>query len=72
MDRIKVQCTRCRMPFREKVSNLREGYQRQCPNCNRMITFDNDSQDVGVRRAMTEARRIRNGYVPPTPVETER
>jgi hypothetical protein len=28
-----------------------------------MITFTVDSQDTGIRRAMTEARRITNGVV---------
>ena len=69
-DRVKILCTRCRTPFREKVSNMRDGFQAQCPNCYRMIIFDSDSQDQGVRRAMTEARRIRNGYVPPQAIES--
>ena len=59
--KIKVQCTRCRLPFRERANQIKEGYQAQCPNCSRLITFSIDSADVGVRRAMTEARRIRYG-----------
>ncbi|QDL98481.1 hypothetical protein FLL57_14730 [Rhodopseudomonas palustris] len=60
-DKVRVLCSRCRMPFREKVKNMREGFQTQCPNCGRLITFSSDSADLGVQRAMTEARRIRNG-----------
>ena len=71
-DKIKVHCTKCSNPFREKLSNLREGYQAQCPNCYRLITFDNASQDRGVQRAMRDARRMRNGYVAPQPDEPQR
>ncbi|MFL9499445.1 hypothetical protein [Rhodopseudomonas palustris] len=60
-DKVRVLCGRCRVPFREKIKNMREGFQTQCPNCNRLITFSSDSADLGVQRAMTEARRIRNG-----------
>lgn len=60
-DKVRVLCSRCRVPFREKIKNMREGFQTQCPNCNRLITFSSDSADLGVQRAMTEARRIRNG-----------
>ena len=49
VDRIKVQCTKCKNSFRERVRNLRSGYQAQCPNCSRMITFDEGSDDLGVR-----------------------
>ncbi len=62
-DKIKIQCSRCRMTSRETVAKLREGHQMQCPNCARLITFSADSDDLHVRRAMKEARRIRNGLV---------
>ena len=67
VDRIKVSCTKCRNSFRERVRNLRSGYQVQCPHCFRMITFDESSDDLGVRRALTAARRIRTGFVAETP-----
>lgn len=72
VDRIKVSCTRCRNSFRERVHNLRSGYQVQCPHCSRMITFDENSDDLGVRRALTAARRIRTGFVAETPEPTSR
>ncbi len=62
-DKIKVLCSRCKASFRERVAKLRDGYQAQCPNCYRLIQFDTGSDDAYVRRAMTEARRIRNGFV---------
>lgn len=62
-DKIHVLCTKCRVPFREKIRNIREGVQVQCPNCNKLITFSTDSADLGVQRAFTEARRIKNGMM---------
>ena len=62
-DKIRVLCSKCRVPFREKIKNIREGAQVQCPNCNKLITFSSDSADLGVQRAFTEARRIKNGMM---------
>ena len=67
VDRIKVSCTKCKNSFRERVRNLRSGYQVQCPSCGRMITFDGSSGDLGVRRALSQARRIRTGFFAETP-----
>jgi DNA-directed RNA polymerase subunit RPC12/RpoP len=63
-DKVGVLCTRCRVPFREKVRNVRDDSQLQCPNCNRPITFSSDSADSGVQRGMIEARRTKNGLMP--------
>jgi NAD-dependent SIR2 family protein deacetylase len=71
-DRVKVSCTKCKNSFRERVRNLRSGYQTQCPHCYRMITFDDGSDDIGVRRALTQARRIRTGFVAETPETSTR
>jgi hypothetical protein len=62
-NRVKVLCARCSRSFRERISCLHDGYQTQCPNCYRMMTFTSDSEDASIRRAMKEARRIRNGVV---------
>ncbi|WP_022719702.1 hypothetical protein [Rhodopseudomonas sp. B29] len=62
-DKVRVMCVKCQTPFREKIKNIREGVQVQCPNCNRLITFSTDSADPGVQRAMTDARRIKNGMM---------
>ena len=72
VDRIKVSCTKCKNTFRERVRNLRSGYQVQCPHCYRMISFDDSSDDIGVRRALTQARRIRTGFVAETPETSTR
>lgn len=72
VDRVKVNCTKCKNSFRERVRNMRSGYQVQCPHCYRMITFDESSDDLSVRRALTQARRIRTGFVAETPETSTR
>lgn len=62
-DKIKVTCSRCKARFSERVSRLRDGFQGQCSSCGCFINFSAESMDPNVRRAMTEARRIRNGFV---------
>jgi predicted nucleic acid-binding Zn-ribbon protein len=69
-DKIKISCTRCKAHFSERVGRLREGYQGQCPSCGCFINFTAESMDPNVRRAMTEARRIRNGFMFRHPEET--
>jgi hypothetical protein len=58
-DRVKIQCSNCRKPFGEKAQRLRSGYQVQCPNCMRLITFDSGSEDPNIRRPLKEARDFR-------------
>ena len=59
-DSVKVKCTRCSSTFRDRAGKLRDGYSRECPNCNVLIFFDSESSDASVRKALTEARRVRN------------
>jgi hypothetical protein len=70
-EKIRVTCSRCKSGFREKAAKIREGFQAQCPGCNRLITFSSEADDASIRRAMTEARRIRNGFVFETKTEEE-
>jgi DNA-directed RNA polymerase subunit RPC12/RpoP len=58
-DRIKVICSKCRKPFGERAQRLRTGYQVQCPNCMKLITFDTSSEDPNIRRALKAARDFR-------------
>ncbi len=60
VEKIMVGCSRCKTRFREKAARVREGYQSQCPNCGKFISFSGEADDPFVRRALTEARRIRN------------
>jgi predicted nucleic acid-binding Zn-ribbon protein len=59
-DSVKVKCTRCGATFRDRAARLRDGYSRECPNCNVLMFFDGESPDANVRKALAEARRIRN------------
>ena len=59
-DRIKITCSNCRKPFSERANRLRNGYQVQCPNCMRLITFDSGSEDPNIRRPLKAARDIRH------------
>jgi DNA-directed RNA polymerase subunit RPC12/RpoP len=58
-DRIKCLCSNCRKPFSERANRLKNGYQVQCPNCMRLITFDSSSEDPNIRRPLKAARDIR-------------
>jgi len=64
-DKIKVTCSRCKGRFSEKVTRLRDGFQGQCPACGCFVNFSAESMDPNVRKAMADARRIRNGSVQP-------
>jgi DNA-directed RNA polymerase subunit RPC12/RpoP len=58
-DRIKILCSNCRKPFGERAQRLRNGYQVQCPNCMKLITFDSSSEDPNIRRPLKAARDFR-------------
>lgn len=58
-DSVQVSCRRCRSVFRERARRLQNGYSRQCPTCEVVLFFDDDSQDQAVRRAMKKARLVR-------------
>jgi predicted amidophosphoribosyltransferase len=58
-DRIKCLCSNCRKPFSERANRLKSGYQVQCPNCMRLITFDSGSEDPNIRRPLKAARDLR-------------
>ena len=58
-DRIKCLCSNCRKPFSERANDLKIGYQMQCPNCMRPITFDSGSEDPNIRRPLKAARDFR-------------
>jgi hypothetical protein len=56
---IRVQCPKCGATFREKPSKIRNGAVLACPNCSQPLTIDSNSEHSGIRRALTEARKIR-------------
>ena len=58
-DRIKIICSHCRKTFGERAQRLKPGYQIQCPNCMRLLTFDTSSEDPNIRRPLRAARAWR-------------
>ena len=59
-DRIKIICSNCPKLFSDRANRLKNGYQVQCPNCMRLITFDSSSEDPNIRRPLKAARDIRH------------
>jgi hypothetical protein len=68
-DKLTITCGRCRNQFREWISRIRDGLQRECPNCGCFINFINESPDPNIARVMREARRLRNGFLAAPPGE---
>lgn len=58
-DSVQVRCRRCKGVFRERAGRLQNGYSRQCPTCEVVLFFDQDSQEQSIRRAMKAARQVR-------------
>jgi hypothetical protein len=58
-DKIRIKCSKCSTVFRERAQRVRNGFQMQCSNCLRLITFDNASEDSNIRRALKSAREVR-------------
>jgi hypothetical protein len=45
--------------FQERPNRVRDGFQVNCPNCNRLITLSKETDDPFIRRALKTARDIR-------------
>ena len=58
-DSVQIRCTRCKNVFRDRAMRLQNGYTRQCPGCEIVLFFDEDSHDPNIKRAMRTARRVR-------------
>jgi predicted nucleic acid-binding Zn-ribbon protein len=59
MDSVQIRCTRCKNVFRDRARRLQNGFSRQCPCCEVVLFFDEDSHDANIKRAMKTARRVR-------------
>ena len=59
MSSVQVQCTRCKNVFRDRAGRLQDGYSRQCPSCEVVLFFAEDSPHPFVKRAMRSARQVR-------------
>jgi hypothetical protein len=58
-DSVQIRCTRCKGVFRDRARRLQNGYSRQCPSCEVVLFFDEDSPDANIKLAMKSARHIR-------------
>jgi len=58
-DSVQIRCTRCKNVFRDRARRLQNGYSRQCPGCEVVLFFEEDSRDPNIKRAMRNARRAR-------------
>lgn len=59
MSSVQIQCTRCKTMFRDLAERLQDGYSRQCPCCEVVLFFAEDSQHPFIKRAMRDARQVR-------------
>jgi predicted nucleic acid-binding Zn-ribbon protein len=58
-EKIKIKCTKCSQVFRERAQRVRDGFQTNCPHCNRLITFDATAEDRNIRKALSSAKELR-------------
>ena len=68
-DKTRIKCSKCSTVFRERAQRIRNGFQTQCPNCLRLITFDTASEDSNIRRALKSAREVRQAVADPAHAE---
>lgn len=58
-DSVQVRCNRCKSTFRERARRLQNGYSRQCPTCEVVLFFEEDSPDPRIKHVMKNARQVR-------------
>ena len=59
MDSVQVHCNRCKTVFRERARRLQNGSSRQCPCCEVVLFFEEDSPRPNIKLAMRKAREVR-------------
>ena len=59
MNSVQIQCTRCKTVFRDRAGRLQDGYSRQCPSCEVVLFFAEDSPNPLIKLAMRRARKAR-------------
>jgi hypothetical protein len=58
-DKVKIRCPACKQVFREKAARVRDGFQTNCRNCNKLLTLSKETEDPFIRRSLKTAREIR-------------
>jgi endogenous inhibitor of DNA gyrase (YacG/DUF329 family) len=56
---IRVQCPKCGGTMKAKARNIRGRFSMPCTHCSTAITFESESTDSSIRRALSQARRLR-------------
>src|SRR5882724_1491401 len=59
LDTVRITCNRCKNVFRERARRMQNGYSRQCPSCEVVLFFEEESPDTRMKKAMRNARRVR-------------
>lgn len=59
-EKIRIKCTKCSQVFRERAQRVRNGFQTNCPHCNRLITFNSTAEDRNIRKALSNAKELRS------------
>ena len=58
-EKVRIKCTKCSQVFRERAQRVRDGLQINCAHCNRLISFDSNSEDRNIRKALLSSREVR-------------
>ena len=56
---VQVTCPRCKARFREKARKIVDGFSRQCPTCESVVFFMEDSFKPEIKLAMKTASAVR-------------
>ncbi len=59
-EKVRIKCTKCSQVFRERAQRVRDGLQTNCAHCNRLMTFDSNSEDRNIRKALASAKDVRS------------
>jgi hypothetical protein len=59
-DKVRIKCPHCTKMFKDRASRVRDGYQVNCANCNRLLTLTRETEDPHLRRALKTAKEIRS------------
>jgi hypothetical protein len=57
------RCPRCNAASGIARGESRNGYARECPNCNVLIFFESESHDEHIKRALKAAHRMRRALI---------
>ena len=61
-DTVQIRCSRCKSKFRDKARRVVNGYSRQCPSCESMIFFAEDTANPDIRVAVRQAAQVRKEF----------